>query len=220
MEKRMKGFFSYDGYLIRILTKVMYVVAVNLLFMLCSIPVITAGASAAAMYTVLLRFRKNDEVNILSTFFRAFKDNFKPATLIWIGMAVIGGTLALNYYYLYRSNMSGGDAIRAVFNIVLLLLAILWIYVFPSVAYFKNTVRGYMKFSAGIALAKLPWTIALCFIHAVPILAFLFMAQFSSIGIILLLCCGFSLSAYISAGIFVRMFSRFEDQSDDETIEE
>lgn len=219
MEKKMKGFFSYDGYLIRILTKVMYVVAVNLLFLLCSIPVITVGASSAAMYTVLLRFRRNDEVNILSTFFRAFKDNFKPATLIWTGMAVIGGTLVFNYYYLYWNNMPGENLIRAVFNIALILLAILWIYIFPSVAYFKNTVKGYLKFSAGIALAKLPWTIALCFIHAVPMLAFLFMAQFSSVGIILLLCCGVSLSAYISAGIFARMFSRFEDQSDDKKDE-
>ena len=175
--------------------------------------------SSAAMYTVLLRFRRNDEVNILSTFFRAFKDNFKPATLIWTGMAVIGGTLAFNYYYLYWNNMPGENLIRAVFNIALILLAILWIYIFPSVAYFKNTVKGYLKFSAGIALAKLPWTIALCFIHAVPMLAFLFMAQFSSVGIILLLCCGFSLSAYISAGIFARMFSRFEDQSDDKKDE-
>ena len=215
----MKGFFSYDGYLICILTKIMYVVAVNLLFLLCSIPIVTMGVSASAGYTVLFRFRKNDEVNILSTFFRAFRDNFKLATLIWAGMLVIGGTLVLNYYYLYQSKLAGGDLIRAVLNIVLVLLAILWIYVFPAVAYFKNTVKGYLKFSAGIALAKLPWTIVLCFIYVVPVLAFLLMARFSSVGIIFLMCCGFSLPAYIAAGIFIEIFSQFEDQSDDKANE-
>lgn len=211
----MKGFFSYDGYLIRILTKIMYIVSINLLFLFCSVPIITIGASASAGYTVLLRFRKNDEVNILRTFFRAFINSFKPATLIWTGILVIGGTLALNYYYLYQSNLAGGGLIRAALNIILILLIILWIYVFPSVAYFKNTVKGYLKFSAGIALAKLPWTIALCFIQVVPVLVFLFMAQFSSLGIILLICCGFSLSAYIATGILTKIFSHFEDQSDD-----
>lgn len=75
----MNSLFHYDGYLNRILTKLMYIVALNLLFLICSIPVITIGASCTAMYTVLFRFVRNDEPDILKTFFKAFRENLKNA---------------------------------------------------------------------------------------------------------------------------------------------
>ena len=64
-EKNMKNFFDYDGTLNRILTKVMYVVALNLLFLLCSVPLFTIGAASTAMYTVLMRYLREDEPDII-----------------------------------------------------------------------------------------------------------------------------------------------------------
>lgn len=205
----MDSLFRYDGYLSRILTKVMYIAAANLLFILCSLPVITTGASCTAMYTVLFRFVKNDEPDIMKTFFRAFRDNLKKTTLIWTAMLVTAGTLAFNYYELYQMRGGWTELLRVVLNLVLVLWAMLWVYVFPAAACFKNSISGYLQFSIRAAVANLPVTAVLILMQAAFLLAILFLAQYLQMAVILLACCGFSLPAYVSAGFLVKVFGRY-----------
>lgn len=210
----MDSLFRYDGYLNRILTKVMYIAAVNLLFLLCSLPVITIGASCTAMYTVLFRFVKNDEPDILKTFFKAFRENLKKTTGIWTAMLVLSGTLAVNYYALYQ--MSGGwtEVLRVFLNLILLLWVMLWVYIFPAAAYYKNNVSGYLQFSIRAAVANLPTTAALILMQAAFLLAILFFAQYMQMAVLILACCGFSLPAYVSAGFLVKIFERYSEKDE------
>lgn len=60
-------------------TKIMYIVAVNLLFLVCSLPVVTAGVACSAMYAVLFRYIRGDEPDIVRTFGKEFKNNFGTA---------------------------------------------------------------------------------------------------------------------------------------------
>lgn len=208
----MDSLFRYDGYLNRILTKIMYIAALNLLFILCSLPVITIGASCTAMYTVLFRFVKNDEPDILRTFLKAFWENLKNMTFIWTMMLAIAGTLAVNYYALYQMGGGWTEILRVFLNLILLMWAMLWIYVFPAAAYYKNSVSGYLQFSIRAAIANLPVTAALLLIQAVFLLVILFFAQYIQMAVILLICCGFSLPAYFSAGILVKILERYSKE--------
>ena len=115
----MKKLFDYDGYFNQVLTKIMYLVSANLLFVLCSIPVITIGASQAAMHTVLMRYYQGDEPDILKTFFQAFKENFRKSTSVWLAMLALAGTLILNFYFLYRLNSSGTNPALVLLYLIL-----------------------------------------------------------------------------------------------------
>ena len=207
----MNSLFHYDGYLNRILTKLMYIVALNLLFLICSIPVITIGASCTAMYTVLFRFVRNDEPDILKTFFKAFRENLKKAFCIWAAMLAAAGTLAVNYYALYHMDGGWTEALRVFFNFIFIIWVMLWVYIFPAAAYYKNSVLGYFQFSIRVAIANLPVTAAIILIQAAMLLAILFFAQYMQMAVILLICCVFSLPAYFSTGFLVKIFERFED---------
>ncbi|MEY8336004.1 DUF624 domain-containing protein [Lachnospiraceae bacterium 47-T17] len=202
----MKGLFYYDGFLSKILTGVMYIVSLNLLFLLCSIPVFTVGAAQTAMYTVLLKYIKHEEPDIIRGFFAAFRENFKRATLVWLVMLAAWGTLAGNYYFLYNRQMELAGAIRILLNLVLIALLVMWAYLFPVMAYFENNIRGYVAFSAGLAVAKLPFTAALVLLRTVPLLAVLFLEQFLPMAVLLLICCGSSLPAYYSGKMLLRLF--------------
>lgn len=206
----MKSFFDYDGYLNQILTKVMYVVASNLLFLLCCIPIFTIGASSAAMYTVLLRFLQGDEPDILKTFFRAFRGNFKKATLVWIGMLAVAATLGLNYYLLYQMSGVISEGIRIFLNLILLIWIAFWIYLFPVMAYYENNVRGYVEFTIRAAVGQFPRTILLMFLQIVPLLGVLYFAQYVSGAVLVLICCGFSMPAYFSGKILIQLFENCE----------
>lgn len=206
----MKGFFNYDGYLSKILTRVMYVVSLNLLFLLCSIPIFTIGAAQTAMYTVLLRYMRDDEPDIIRSFFRAFLDNFKKSTTVWLIMLAVGGTLAFNYYFLYQGEMSLAGVVRILLNLVLIILLVMWVYIFPVISYFDNTIRGYIRFVVGLSIAKLPYTVALVLIQTIPILGVLFLAQYIPMAVLLLICCGASLPAYYSGKLLLNLFKDYE----------
>ena len=56
----------------------------NILCIICCIPIITIGASVTAMYYVTLKMTRNEESYIVRSFFKSFKENFKQATVIWL----------------------------------------------------------------------------------------------------------------------------------------
>lgn len=212
----MKDLFRYDGYLNKILTKVMYIVAINLLFFITSIPIVTIGASCTAMYTVLFKFLQNDEPDILKTYFKAFKENIKKASCIWMGMLAFAGTLVINYYALYHMAGIWTEIVRIFFNFILLFLGVLWIYIFPAVAYYQNSIFGYLQFSIRVAFAHLPVTVLILFLQTAPLLFILFLAQYLPMAVLLLVCCGSSLPSYGAAHLLLKLFKRYEGNTNHE----
>lgn len=209
----MKHFFDYDGHMNQILTKLMYVVAANLLFLICCIPVVTAGASSAAMYKVLQRFQDGDEPDIIKTFFRAFRENFKESTIVWTILFLISLTLGVNYYLLFHMSGWGIELIRVFFNLILMAWLAFYIYFFPTAAYFENTLSGHVEFAFRLAIGHLPRTILIILIQTIPVLLLIYLAQYTSGAVLLLLCCGFSLPAYCSVKILSGIFQRYGEQS-------
>ena len=65
-------------------------IALNLLWIVCSLPIITAGASTTALFYCTLKLHKDGDIRVLHDFFKSFKQNFRQSTLIWILMAAAG----------------------------------------------------------------------------------------------------------------------------------
>ena len=65
-------------------TKVSELMWLNFLTFLCCLPIFTIGAATSAMHTVLIQIYRDEESQITATFFKAFKRNFKQATLVWL----------------------------------------------------------------------------------------------------------------------------------------
>ena len=57
---------------------------------MCSLPIITAGASTTALFYCTLKLHKDGDIRVIYDFFRSFKQNFKQSTLIWILMLAAG----------------------------------------------------------------------------------------------------------------------------------
>ena len=66
------------------LNKLGDIVIANLLFILCSIPVITIGPALTALYHCMMRTVKGNNNGTTRTFFRAFKENFKQSLIVWL----------------------------------------------------------------------------------------------------------------------------------------
>ena len=95
-------FFSYDSKFSQIMLKLCYGCYLNLLWFVCSLPVFTIGASTAALYDVTLQIAREEDPPLTSRFFKAFRENFRQATILWLILLVLGTLLGADGYILYH----------------------------------------------------------------------------------------------------------------------
>ena len=96
----MKKIFGYDSKFARAMTKIGDLVLLSLLWLLASLPVITAGASTCAMYSVCYRLHEQEQTQLWPTFWKAFRRDFRQATVAWVGIALAGAGLGFFLTYL------------------------------------------------------------------------------------------------------------------------
>ena len=68
----MNRLFNIDNPIMQFISKIFDLVLLNLLFILFSIPVITAGASLSALYYVSLKILRGEDPYIWQNFFQSF----------------------------------------------------------------------------------------------------------------------------------------------------
>ena len=152
--------FNPDSRYSRFIYKLLDYVKLGLLFLLFSIPGITAGAAAAAAMTVGMRIERKEAPAILQPFWQAFKDNFRQGTVLSLLFMLAIGFLAADWYILMQ--MEGTLPIRLLCALVFalaLLTAALTLWVFPTLARFQLTNRQIIHNAVIHMLSRFPQTL-------------------------------------------------------------
>ena len=97
--------FDLDSPLMNVLNKMADLMWLNILTLICCIPIITAGAAFTSMHYVALKIVRNEESYITRSFFKSFKTNFRQATLIWLLILLIAAVLGGDYYIITKSGI-------------------------------------------------------------------------------------------------------------------
>lgn len=165
-------FFSYNSKFSQILIKIADACCLNMLWFICSLPIFTLGAATTALYNVTLSMVRDEESKIYHQFFRAFRDNFRQATQVWMILLGFGLLLAGDGYILYHLYRSTIGPIGMIVTIGLALIiaasiayAIVLVYVFPLIASVQNTNWAMIKNSLLIGIHYLFCTILVLAIH-------------------------------------------------------
>ena len=164
--------FSYDSKFSQIMLKLCYGCYLNLLWMVCSLPVFTAGAATAALYDVTLRIAREEEPPLTTRFFRAFRENFRQATVLWLILLGVGALLGADAYILYHlyKSTAGMVSVMCTLGLALIIVAaicyvVVLMYVFPLIASVKNTNFAMLKNALLIGIHYLFCTILVFAIH-------------------------------------------------------
>ena len=100
----MGKIFGYDSKLMRFLGKVTDLIILNLIYLICCIPLFTIGAAQAGLYTATRAMRDDEdsELSCYAAFFAGFKNGFRRITIantiIFVVMGVMAWNLVLVYY--------------------------------------------------------------------------------------------------------------------------
>lgn len=81
---------SIDTPFYRTMSRIGDLVFVNVLWLLCCLPIITAGASTLGLFAVVDKMAAKEDYTVRADFFRAFRRDFKQSTALWLVILVIG----------------------------------------------------------------------------------------------------------------------------------
>lgn len=165
----MSGFFSTNSPLWRAMSKIADLIWLNILFVVCSIPVFTIGAALSAMYSVTFKLVINEEGSISRDFFNAFRENFRQATVLWLIMLGVGLFLVADVFMAVHLPGLIRDAAHVLLAIIGILYLLTFSYLFPLQSRFANPVKRTMMNALLISTRHLlPTSIAVSALTAVP----------------------------------------------------
>lgn len=170
----MNEFFSSDGPLMGFMQKTGELILLGLLWFLCSLPIVTIGASSTALYYAVVKSVRKGRGYVTKEFFRSFKRNLAKGSLLTI---IIMGTAALLLYYREYIGLSAAGEVTALWQLflpenqgvsitlfivydgILLILAFMLVYLFPVLSRFDMKLGDIMKLSFVISIRYFYFTI-------------------------------------------------------------
>ena len=199
----MNNIFNPDNKFFSFMGRVADLMILNLLCIVCCIPVVTAGPAIAAMYYITLKMARNEESYVVKGFFHSFKQNLKQGIVIQIIMLLLGIVLAFDLYFCRM--MSGQGAVYRIFSYIFVAA----LFVYPVLAKFFNTTKNLFRNSILMSIRHLPYTILMMVITAAPVLLGIFVAQAFPFMILFYIMLGFATVTYINSRFFVKLFDNY-----------
>ena len=208
----MRNMLDQDGPVMRALSDLSTLVFLNILTMLFCVPVVTAGASLAAMHYVIMEMIEERGGSIFSEFWKRFKENLKNATPIWLIFLAVSLFLFIDF----RIINSGTAGLPAWMLIPLyagaFVAASIYVYVIPLTARFVYSTGAAFKNAALLAVAYFPRTLLMAAVTVViPYLLFN-VTRLLPLFFIL----GISLPAYFCALMYTPIFKKMIGNTEEE----
>lgn len=211
-----------DNVVMRALSKICDMICLNIMWLVCCIPIVTIGASTTALYTVMLKFVKNEEGYIFRGFFKAFRSNLKQSTLSWLIFLALGAVWFVDYRLTGVMPGTAGTVMSVIFLMIGFFLLALMIYVFPLTARYENNIRNTFKNALILTVARLPYTLLMIAVIVVAVVASLWNTATVMFALPLWFLIGGALIAWVNSYILRKVFLIFEDnesKTEEESVE-
>ena len=200
--------FDYDGPVVRATNKAIGLICLNLLTIICMIPVITLGASLAAMNSVVLKLARDEENYVAKDFFKAFKANFKLGVPVSIAIVLIVGLGLADLYAISLLDVWFADVAKVLLIVFGIFFAITMTFLFPIMAKFEAGFKDTVKNSFKFAVSHIWQTVVLFLINIFPWVLVYFLNFMAPI----LFLFGLSVPAYIGTSLYNKIFLKMEEE--------
>ena len=216
----LQGFFNYDNPVWRFIGKLGDLILLNILWIVCSIPVFTIGASTTAVYYVTLKLVRDEGDSTIRSFFHSFKGNFRQATAIWMILLAAGIVLGIDFWFFATGQMGLGSVLSVVLTAVsggmFLIYLFIASYAFPLQARFYNPVKRTLLNAFFMSARHLLQTLGILAADAAIVDASYFGLFYLPQMSVLLMLFGMPLLAFVNSYIFNSVFKRYIPEENEE----
>ena len=210
----MRKFFNLDSPFMIFLSNLTDVVILNVLCLICCIPIVTIGSSVTAMHYVTLKMAREEEGYVFKSFFKAFKENFKQSFIAWIIFLGITVVFLLDYRILKVSGMGDNKVFLIIIGAIYLFVCLTTMYIFPLLSRFENSLKQTVKNALFMSILHIFKTIVMAIIYIIPFVLVPFHYNF----ILAFLIIGLSGPAYINSFIWKSIFKKYEPKEAEEVV--
>lgn len=164
--------FNPDNAVFRALAKAVDLVVLSALWLLCSLPIVTLGASTAALYYTVVKCVRRGEEGTYQSFFSSFRENFRPALPLSLLTALLWFLLDWGYrIILTLANTQGGVLVGAymAYLIALVLPIGVLCWLFPLLSRFTMGPWALLAAAFRLAVSHLPTTVLLALLFTVTV---------------------------------------------------
>lgn len=207
----MSNLFNPDNKFFTFMGRVADLMILNILCIICCLPVVTAGASITAMYYMTLKMARNEESYIVKGFFHSFRENLKQGIIVHLIMLVVGIILLFDLYF--TRNMEGQGTfykvLSYIFMVALAVYLMVFTYIYPILSKFYNTVKNTFRNALLMSIRHLPYTILMLVITAAPVILMLTVAKAFPMVLMFYFLMGFAVVCYLHSKFLVKIFDNY-----------
>ena len=199
--------FSTTNPFIKFLAKLADLVILNLLIVVFSLPIVTAGAAITAGHYATLKLHRG-EGYVIKNYWKSFRLNFAQSTVIWISYAIyIVLSVGVIFVFSKQNTLLAGRVQGGVVGLVIISL-FLFSWIIPLQARFTNQIRVTVRNAIRFAFKYFLITILMVIISLSPIVIALFInIHFYTI----LFLFGASAPIYLCVKLYDKVFKAIED---------
>lgn len=157
----LSNIFNSDGKLVNCLNKIGQVIMLNVLFLICCIPIVTIGSSITAFYYAMIKAVRRERSYPAKEFFQSFKRTFVNGIIFTIGTIGIGAIIYFNREYVAKQATASSPTMVIIYDILFILLILLLTFLFPVMSRFSLKATSLLRLAFIMALRHLPFSIAL-----------------------------------------------------------
>ena len=208
----MNRLFGLDSPVMAFLSRLADLIWLNLLTLICCIPVVTAGAAFTALHYVCIKMVRDEDGYLTKSYFKSFKQNFLQATGMWLLFLLAASIMAVDFFFVFRMEGEFVFVLQVALSAVSLFLVCSLLYWLPLLSRFENTILHTIKNAFLVSILNFPRTIAILVIYG----AFFFRYWIFSFRILpLILLMGISLPVYLASYLFSAVFKKLEPSEEE-----
>lgn len=156
----MNSYYDNQNFFLRWFGKMADVVLLSLLWVLCSLPLVTMGAASIALYDTIARCIHGTHESPYKYFLHVYKKELLRGVLITLVWAALAYVLVVGYSYLYTQGKT--NSLAATYSLVylgtMLIPVGIFIWLIPMEARFQYGFFGLHKAATTFAFVHLPTT--------------------------------------------------------------
>jgi uncharacterized membrane protein YesL len=198
-----------DSLLGRFFGKIGDIILLNILFIICSIPIFTIGISYTSMEYAFMKQLKESDTSLCRAFFKSFKENFRQSTISWIIIIFLSFVTYVDINIFRPNGIMPYLPLYYLFLLVSFIICFSSLFLFPVIAAFKNNLKNLWIQAFFLAAKNIPYTLLMCIIFIVPLYLTFTDLDFFLLYLTLWIVFGFGLIGYIYSIIFLHIFKPY-----------
>jgi len=161
-KKSSGGLMPYDGKIVNLLDKAGEIILLDMVFLLCCLPVVTAGSAFTSLYYATMKSIRRERGYPVREFFCSMKRTLAKGTLLTVLIVIWMGLIFLGRQYAREQSAAGGQRFTpgtAVYDLFFIISCCIVLYIFPVLSRFEMKLTGIVKLSFLMCVRFLPVTV-------------------------------------------------------------